>query len=70
MLRLRVSWTAARASGASTPITGTSSACCRSPRAVAVAELQATTTSLTSSRTSQPAISRENLRSSSAERPP
>ena len=55
--RLRVSCTAARASGVSTPITGTSSVRCRSPSAVAVAELQAITISFTPERTSQPPIS-------------
>ena len=52
-----MSCTAARASGVSTPITGTSSVCWSSRSAVAVAELQATTISFTPSRASQPAIS-------------
>ena len=47
MRRLRVAWTAACASGAITPTTGTRSSVWSSGSAAAVAELHATTTSLT-----------------------
>ena len=49
MTRFRVAWTAARASGASTPTTGTERRSWSSGRAAAVAELQAATISLTPS---------------------
>ena len=47
--RLRVTWTAARASGVMTPISGTSNSRCSSGSAADVAALHATTTSFVSS---------------------
>jgi hypothetical protein len=70
MCRFRVAWTAACASGASTPSTGTRSSSCSSGNAAAVAELQAATTIFTSCASSQPAISREKRRISSSGRGP
>ena len=55
--RFRVAWTAARASGARTPTTGTASRYCSVGSAAAVAELQAATISLTPSSRRYEAIS-------------
>ena len=68
--RVRVVLIAARAPGAITPITGTSSVCCATVSAAAVAVLQAITMILTSCASSQRPACRAKVRTSFSERGP